>query len=785
MFLQPLMLFGLAALAVPIIIHLLNRRRYEVVDWGAMRFLQMSKVTRRRLFLEEILLMVLRMALLALLVLAFARLVWGGDWLAWMEPRPNRDVVLIFDGSSSMNATGGDKTPQDAAKEWAAEYIKGLAPGDGVAVLQARQQVLEIVDKPSRDLQHYVPDSIRAMPRPGGACDLPAAVQAADALLAQSKRGERDVIVLSDGQAFGWSDGETQQRWRNLADHLHPDKPRGDAEPPPRLWVVNVDPHRDPNPPNWSLDPLTVNFPVIPIQCEVTFKTAIVMHGPTSYVPPPEGLELDVDGQFVRNVPAPPASGSDERRVQVTFTHRFAAEGTHLVTLTVKPDDKHDALADDNHTDYVVEVTPPMPILYVDGNPDPAQLKTGQQTLLGALALEKDTTPALQVTAVSVSEFKPELLVGGGANGVRPRVLVLCDVPGLTEAQAKAVEEFLADGGGVLATLGGRAEKHIEDYNRQLYQGGEGWLPAELTGVEGDETRPEDAAHVAVTDATHPVMERYRNQPFGGLAEARFPKWWKVGVTNAALPGSVGQALTGAWWKVARAGERAARLNSPAGEFPFLVERRYGAGRVLLCTVPLDNYWATNLTTLPDFVPLVHDLVYYLAGARSVEFNFPPGQPIRCRLASNAPPQGFRLQPPDGAEKPLSVGPPTPEAFAARETPAPHHTLVCDETRIAGVYRLTTPEGKTVYYVAQPDSGKPDPGRPGSSESDLKASASEDREKVKSIVPMRYENDRQTILTARKAPEQPDEWGPIFLVAMIALLCGEVWVTRRMVKNRS
>ena len=58
------MLLGLAALAIPIIIHLLNRRRYEVIDWGAMRFLQMSKVTRRRLFLEEILLMLLRMGLI-------------------------------------------------------------------------------------------------------------------------------------------------------------------------------------------------------------------------------------------------------------------------------------------------------------------------------------------------------------------------------------------------------------------------------------------------------------------------------------------------------------------------------------------------------------------------------------------------------------------------------------------------------------------------------------------------------------------------------------------------
>ena len=44
-----LMLLGLAGLAIPPIIHLLNRRRYDVVHWGAMQFLEISETTRRRL----------------------------------------------------------------------------------------------------------------------------------------------------------------------------------------------------------------------------------------------------------------------------------------------------------------------------------------------------------------------------------------------------------------------------------------------------------------------------------------------------------------------------------------------------------------------------------------------------------------------------------------------------------------------------------------------------------------------------------------------------------------
>src|SRR6266481_1786187 len=96
-----LMLAGLAGLAIPPLIHLLHRRRFDVVDWGAMQFLQISETTRRRLLIEELILLLLRMGLIAIIVLALA-----GPWLETdvfgRLGRSNRDVVLIFDGSYSM-----------------------------------------------------------------------------------------------------------------------------------------------------------------------------------------------------------------------------------------------------------------------------------------------------------------------------------------------------------------------------------------------------------------------------------------------------------------------------------------------------------------------------------------------------------------------------------------------------------------------------------------------------------------------------------------------------------
>ena len=71
-FVNVAMLAGLAAVLIPPLVHLLSRRRHQVVDWGAMQFLQFSQTTRRRLLLEELVLMALRMGLVAILVLALA-----------------------------------------------------------------------------------------------------------------------------------------------------------------------------------------------------------------------------------------------------------------------------------------------------------------------------------------------------------------------------------------------------------------------------------------------------------------------------------------------------------------------------------------------------------------------------------------------------------------------------------------------------------------------------------------------------------------------------------------
>src|SRR4051812_3043991 len=100
------MLAGLAGVAIPVIIHFLHRRHDPVLDWGAMQFLDLGRQARRRVRIEELLLMLARMALLALVAIALARPFLGpstaGAEAAVGSGGARRDVVLILDGSDSM-----------------------------------------------------------------------------------------------------------------------------------------------------------------------------------------------------------------------------------------------------------------------------------------------------------------------------------------------------------------------------------------------------------------------------------------------------------------------------------------------------------------------------------------------------------------------------------------------------------------------------------------------------------------------------------------------------------
>ena len=120
---------GLALLSIPILIHLINRRRFLRIDWAAMEFLlEALKRNRRRLRLEQLILLLLRMALLLLVAFVLARPVLSDKGLAWMASMlRSEDKILLLDDSFSTSRKEGGKTAFGRAVDAINGQVRKLA----------------------------------------------------------------------------------------------------------------------------------------------------------------------------------------------------------------------------------------------------------------------------------------------------------------------------------------------------------------------------------------------------------------------------------------------------------------------------------------------------------------------------------------------------------------------------------------------------------------------------------------------------------------------------------
>ena len=151
-FLNPLLLFGTAAIAAPIIIHLLMNRRIKPVVWAAMRFLQAAvQKNQKRMNLEDLLLLLLRCLLLILLALALARPVFRKAGAA-MSGKGAETAVIAIDNSYSMGQSDGGETRFDQARQAAEQVIDSLEPGSSVAVYLFSDVVRAAIPEPTYDL---------------------------------------------------------------------------------------------------------------------------------------------------------------------------------------------------------------------------------------------------------------------------------------------------------------------------------------------------------------------------------------------------------------------------------------------------------------------------------------------------------------------------------------------------------------------------------------------------------------------------------------------------------
>ena len=124
-FLNAALLAGALALAIPILIHLFHKSRFEVVKWGAMHLLEaVIRTNQRRIRIEQLILLAIRCAIPVLLALAMARPVWQGAQKLLGEAKTS--TVVLLDNSYSMAAGRAGLSNFSIARDEASAHPRRL-----------------------------------------------------------------------------------------------------------------------------------------------------------------------------------------------------------------------------------------------------------------------------------------------------------------------------------------------------------------------------------------------------------------------------------------------------------------------------------------------------------------------------------------------------------------------------------------------------------------------------------------------------------------------------------
>ena len=198
-FLQPWLLLALPLVTLPVVIHLINQRRFQSVPWAAMMFLHAAKaLSRGYTRLRQWLILLLRMLALAAVIVAVSRPLTRG-WLALVGGGGLDTVVVVLDRSPSMvqaSAAGGE-SKLATAKRQVAEALGSLGPRRLVLIESGQGRARELASA-SELLQ--LPESEPA----AAPADWPALMQAACDALAAQGAGTSELWLCTDQRAADW-----------------------------------------------------------------------------------------------------------------------------------------------------------------------------------------------------------------------------------------------------------------------------------------------------------------------------------------------------------------------------------------------------------------------------------------------------------------------------------------------------------------------------------------------------------------------------------------------------
>jgi hypothetical protein len=724
-FAAPLFLIAALAAAIPVILHMINRQQAKNLPFPSLRFLKISaEKTRRRKRIHDLLLMLLRAALLLLIAFGLAKptvtnlsALWGGA---------NTAVAIILDNSASMGVIDPDRTRFDAASAAVNQIVDELHDGDQMALLTtggAEFSGLGKLDRTKETIREILPQCKVSYQR----ADLGAKIIAARKILDQAKTPNKQIYVISDLQKVSWEEKSGEGRV---------ERGEGTIDDTFSIPIIFVDCNHKPKP-NVAVQNITVNTttPVtgVPISAGIELFNASTVSWPCV-------VELILDGE--KEAISPTLSIPPGERVKHDFTFTSKTPGLHRGEIRLSGDDGSKF---DDRRYFTIDVDQAIPVAIVKKERQEIPYLDDSYYLERALSAGSVGGGAIHAAVLTAAELTSEPLG-------KYKTIFLVNLPAPNADSAERLRSYVEGDGNLIWLSGDNVD--CEAYNLMNEKAKGVLLPAPLLEVRSP--RPQDnrdSWFINFLDKKFPPFSRL-TEPASLYESVLVYKHIKmaadIGQISNLSSDSTGQIRNLSYDVLARLDD---------GE-PLLVEKKLESGRVFFLGTGVHVNW-TNLPLRPIFLPLVSRLVFELAGVEQAHRSILAGQPLDMQFAKAAEPLGVEVVPPSGEIVRLKT-----QATPNKTGQEFHYT----ETYDIGVYLLRlldAADTKQIAYAVNVDPAEADPAK----------IERETLEKLYSPTPLVFaENPDDLSGTFKTLREGKSLWG-IFLGIVLFVLVFETFLS--------
>lgn len=602
---------GLALAGVPVVIHLIIRRRRKIMPWGAMQFLTGTppRLRQRLLKLNELLVLLLRMLAIAALVLAFAQPLM----LSGMLTSRAGETILIVDASLStarLLPNGGSGFGEEIAA--AEQELAALGQEEDVRILvasDAPRWLTPSMLKATPGNRDALRSMLRDLQPTDGGSDMILAIAEALQTPPAKDRNSRRVVIFTDATELPWHAADVT-RWRTIQ------KAVAGAFVP---TVVEVKTSAPPDPKklaNLMISRLNVDHDTVAVG-DVVLLTAEIRNGGANSSPATE-VVWQLDSKEVGRTLLPPLASGVSTTLE--FPMPGGEAGSHIARarLTTKDD-----LLQDNVATIAIRTLDEIPVLVIDGGRQSNSVELpGTGFFLAALG----HLPGVHESATSRAAFQPKVISPAelGSVSLDPFLcIVLADVGAVDAKDAARLAAHVARGGGLWMALGNRVK--TEQFNEVFASSASGLSPIKLGPATGDISETAPGWRVIPPVEPHPATLLLGDTKQLDIDKARVRRHHTV---LAPIPPNLDVLLT---------------LETQA---PLVIEHAFGKGRVLIQLTALDRAW-NNFPVLQAYVPMVREFLWRLVDGRVSRRNLTPGETLRVIAIPNAE-KSFQVRLPDG-----------------------------------------------------------------------------------------------------------------------------------------